>query len=78
MNTHELIGAGLLHKIPCRFRHFKGGMYTLVEYAIHTETRELLAIYKSDDGAGHARPYQMFIGVVEHDGKQVQRFSPVA
>lgn len=45
------------------FRHFKGGLYLLVDLATHTETRETLVLYKAlyGDGELYARPYEMFI-----------------
>ncbi|HYH02368.1 MAG TPA: DUF1653 domain-containing protein [Bacillota bacterium] len=44
------------------FRHFKGGLYLLQDLAIHSETREILVIYKALYGACEvfARPYAMF------------------
>jgi hypothetical protein len=44
------------------FRHFKGGLYLLLDLAIHSETRETLVIYKALYGSGtiYARPYAMF------------------
>ena len=44
------------------FRHFKGGLYLLMDLAIQSETRELLVIYKAlyGDCAVFARPYAMF------------------
>jgi hypothetical protein len=79
IDVSKLIKDGLLFKPPCFFEHFKGGVYTLTGYAVHTETQEILALYISDDGEGNVQacPYQMFVDMVEHDGKHVQRFRPL-
>ncbi len=62
-----------------KYRHFKGGEYEVTGFAEHSETGEKLVIYKSlinfDDV--WARPYEMFIEVVEHNGKKVLRFTPI-
>jgi hypothetical protein len=49
-----------------RYRHFKGGIYQLLEFAEHTESGEMLAIYVRDDFTGKvwARPIDMFISKV--------------
>lgn len=51
------------------YRHYKGGIYKLVDFAKHTETEETLVIYKSlnDDDLGtvYARPKEMFIEKID-------------
>jgi hypothetical protein len=44
------------------FRHFKGGLYLLLDLAIHSETYETLVIYKALYGSCtvYARPFAMF------------------
>ena len=32
-----------------RFRHFKGGIYQVVSLAKHTESNEILVVYKPDE-----------------------------
>lgn len=62
-----------------RYRHFKGGYYQVLTLALHTETGELLVVYQSEqDGAVYARPVVMFMEWIEHQGRVVSRFSPVA
>lgn len=63
-----------------RYRHFKGTEYEVLGVSKHSETGEKLVIYMSVDGKETlwARPYDMFIDVVEHDGKKVNRFTPLS
>lgn len=60
-----------------RYRHFKGTEYEVLGVSTHSETGEKLVIYMSVDGKETlwARPYDMFIDVVEHNGKTVNRFT---
>lgn len=60
-----------------RYRHFKGSEYEVLGVSTHSETGEKLVIYMSVDGKETlwARPYDMFIDVVEHNGKTVNRFT---
>ena len=56
-------------------RHYKGGFYTLLYIAEHTETRETLVVYRScEDGKIWVRPAEMFDEVMS-DGRR--RFSPL-
>lgn len=61
--------------------HFKGGRYLVTGTAIHTETGVILVLYEplSPKGRGGekkvwARPLEMFLGTVEHEGAPVPRF----
>lgn len=62
------------------YRHFKGDYYFVVGFAIHSETREKLVLYRSLYGNGelYARPYDMFASKVNKekypDVKQEYRF----
>lgn len=61
---------------PGRYRHFKGNEYEVLSVAKHTETGELLVIYKSVDGKDTfwARPYDMFTDIVDYNGTKMRRF----
>lgn len=49
------------------FRHFKGGLYEVVDFAKHTETGETLVIYRSMNEPDKiwARPADMFFSKVD-------------
>lgn len=65
------------------YRHFKGGLYLVLNIAVHSETSELLVVYTGwGDSKRRAqtwvRPLNMFLSDVDHekypDVKQVKRF----
>lgn len=65
------------------YRHYKGGIYYVLEVANHTENGESLVIYQSLNGDNKtwARPESMFLSEVE-DGvenptKQTYRFEEI-
>jgi hypothetical protein len=65
--------------IPFRsgiYRHFKGGMYSVLGVAQHTETGEYLVVYLPTDHASlfWVRPLSMFTEEVEYNGVIVPRF----
>lgn len=57
-----------------RYRHFKGGVYDLIEIARHSETEEEFVVYRSASGELWVRPRAMFFETVEVDGASVPRF----
>lgn len=59
------------------FKHYKGGEYKLLCKAKHTETQEDLAVYKDINGQVWVRPYEMFRGKVEVNGKKIPRFREI-
>ena len=62
---------------PGLYRHYKGGLYDVVEVATHTETEERLVIYRDrKKGRLWARPLAMWLEEVEVDGVRVPRFAP--
>ena len=70
-----------------RYRHFKGGFYTIICVAIHSETKETLVIYQRDNDGSEfsglicARPLEMFLSEVDKDkypnAKQKYRFEEI-
>ena len=62
------------------YRHFKGNLYQLTGFAIHSETLEDMVIYKALYGEMKTwvRPLAMWEELVEVDGKIVKRFELVA
>ncbi len=61
------------------YRHYKGKYYKFLHFAKHTETNEILVIYKALYGEGgiFARPYDMFFDKVQTNQGEIRRFQPV-
>jgi hypothetical protein len=59
------------------YRHFKGGHYSVVGLARHSETLEDMVIYRPIDREGDVwvRPLAMFEESVQHQGATVPRFT---
>ncbi|MEE1200922.1 MAG: RecQ family ATP-dependent DNA helicase, partial [Christensenellales bacterium] len=59
------------------YRHFKGNMYELIDFARHSETQEWMVIYRAlyGDWGIWVRPLSMWNETVERDGKLVPRFA---
>lgn len=62
---------------PGRYRHYKGRDYEVAFLARHSETEEVLVVYRPLYGAGEwwVRPHAMFTECVEVDGGTVPRFA---
>jgi hypothetical protein len=62
---------------PGRYRHYKGNYYEVIGTARHSETGELLAVYRClyGDHSLWVRPLEMFLEEVELEGRKVPRFS---
>jgi hypothetical protein len=62
---------------PGRYRHFKGGEYEVIGIARHSETQELLVVYRPlyNDSGLWVRPVAMFLETVTHNGERVPRFT---
>ena len=60
-----------------KYKHFKGKEYELIDFAVHSETLEIMVIYKQLYGehATWVRPAKMWDEVVIHEGKEVKRFT---
>ena len=58
------------------FRHFKGKLYRLEEFAKDSETLEEMAVYRALYGERGlwVRPAKMFFETVERAGKTMKRF----
>ncbi len=58
------------------YRHFKGGIYEVVDIALHSETLEEMVVYKNvENGKCWVRPASMWNETVEFEGKIVNRFA---
>lgn len=59
------------------YRHYKGNLYQVLHIARHSETEEVLVIYRCLYGefGVWARPLSMFTETVMVDGKEVPRFT---
>lgn len=62
--------------IAGRYRHYKGREYQVIDVAQHSETEELLVVYRPLYGeqALWVRPLTMFLETVRHAGKELPRF----
>ena len=62
---------------PGRYRHYKGGEYRVIGTARHSETDELLVVYRCiyDNDSLWVRPLAMFMESVVINGQEVPRFS---
>lgn len=63
-----------------RYRHYKGGEYEVVGVARHSETDELLVVYRClyDNNSLWVRPLAMFMETVLVDGRELPRFELIA
>lgn len=59
------------------YKHYKGGMYSIIGSATHTETEEELVVYMDMNRKIWVRPAEMFFGKVEINGTMVRRFVAV-
>jgi len=60
-----------------RYRHYKGGLYEVLGVSRHSETLEPLVVYRPlyNDSGWWVRPHAMFVGMLNVDGQDVQRFA---
>lgn len=67
-----------------RYRHFKGNIYIVTDIAVHSETAELIVVYKSFDKPSlvWVRPLNMFLSEVDKNKypevEQEMRFEEMA
>lgn len=64
---------------PGRYRHYKGGEYEVIGVARHSETDELLVVYRPLYNATGlwVRPLAMFLEVITYQGRTVPRFERI-
>ncbi|MBU0721419.1 DUF1653 domain-containing protein [bacterium] len=58
------------------YEHYKGMRYEVIDTLRHSETEELMVLYRAlyaDEGLW-ARPYAMFFEEIEVDGRATPRF----
>ena len=62
---------------PGRYRHYKGNYYEVLGVARHSETEELLVVYRClyGDYSLWVSPLTMFMESVTVDGRAVPRFA---
>jgi hypothetical protein len=58
------------------YKHYKGNKYEVIGFANHSETLEIMVIYKALYGAKETwvRPLSMWEDLIEIDNKTVKRF----
>jgi hypothetical protein len=58
------------------YRHYKGGLYEVISMATHTETNEVVVVYKSIHfGSVHVRPLSSWNGEGKNTrGQKIKRF----
>lgn len=63
---------------PGRYRHYKGGLYEVIDTVRHSETLEPMTLYRALYGERGlwVRPAAMFNGTVLVDGQELPRFAP--
>lgn len=64
---------------PGRYRHYKGGEYEVLATARHSETLEVVVVYRPlyNDSGWWVRPYEMFTGSLAVDGVVRPRFERI-
>ena len=61
---------------PGRYRHYKGDYYEVIGTARHSETEEVMTVYRClyGDHSLWVRPLAMFVESVTVNGRDVPRF----
>lgn len=57
-----------------QFKHYKGGIYTLIGIGNHTENSKELVAYYDSEGNLSFTPSELFFGTVIIDGESIKRF----
>ena len=60
-----------------KYRHYKGGLYEVVDIAYHSENLEPMVVYRALYGEGDlwVRPVSMWDEEIERDGVTCKRFT---
>lgn len=77
MNVNPVAESSLKNLKVGRYRHYKGGEYEVVSIAKHSESLELMVVYRClyDGASWWVRPLDMFTEQVEIDGIMHPRFA---
>lgn len=69
-NNYCQVIPGTEVRIGERYQHYKGKIYVVDGFALHTETNETLVLYHREDETHqtYARPFSMFIEVIDTVG----------
>lgn len=68
----------MLRRAGTKLQHYKGGRYTVITAAMHSETGDMMLVYQSDkDQKVWVRPLSMFFENVDYKGATVPRFRVV-
>lgn len=59
------------------YKHYKGGIYNLIDVGEHADTKEKLAIYEDVSGQVWIKPLYRFMEHVRVDGELVPRFENI-
>lgn len=60
------------------YRHYKGGVYEVLEIALNKENMEELVVYKDEEGNVWARDRVMFESyLASEDGTTIKRFREI-
>lgn len=78
--TGDMLSEMALGPAPGKYRHYKGGLYEVYGTARHSETGEVVVVYRPLYGERElwVRPRQMFLEYVEIDGEKILRFERVS
>jgi hypothetical protein len=78
MNDHDL--PPLIQTPPGLYRHYKGGLYEVIDTVRHSESLEPMTLYRALYGQHGlwVRPAAMFLERVTIDGVEKARFQAVS
>lgn len=78
MNDHDL--PPLIQTPPGLYRHYKGGLYEVIDTVRHSESLEPMTLYRALYGQRGlwVRPAAMFLERVTIDGVEQARFQSVS